>query len=56
MTASDFPLEIKQNLGLEIVETLVKEDLAGRIRYNRPAEGGTEISLRLPRTIEQELH
>lgn len=51
-----FPCEMEPNLGLEIVETLVKEDLAGRIRYNRPAGGGAEISLRLPRTIEQELH
>ncbi len=52
---SGLPENIKPGLGLEIVETLVKEDLNGRLKFNRPANGGTEISLRLPRTIEQEI-
>ena len=47
--------EFERHLGLEIVETLVAEDLNGRIRYNQPGEGGTEISIRLPRAIEKEL-
>ena len=49
------PTTIKSGLGLEIVETLVKEDLNGRLKFNRPTSGGTEISLRLPRTLEQEM-
>ena len=49
------PDSMKPGLGLEIVETLVKEDLYGRLKFNRPLQGGTEISLRLPRSIEQEL-
>jgi signal transduction protein with GAF and PtsI domain len=49
---SGLPPEIKPGLGLEIVETLVKEDLNGRLKFNRPPQGGTEISLRLPRSIE----
>ncbi|MCP4418792.1 MAG: ATP-binding protein, partial [Chloroflexi bacterium] len=49
------PTEIISGLGLEIVETLVKEDLQGQIKFHRPKSGGTEVSLRLPRAIEQEL-
>ena len=49
------PTNMKHGLGLEIVEMLVKEDLHGKLKYNRPSSGGTEISLRLPRSIEQEL-
>lgn len=48
------PPTLTRHLGLEIVETLVHEDLHGRIRYNSPSSGGTEISIRLPRTIEKE--
>jgi two-component sensor histidine kinase len=47
------PKKMKHGLGLEIVETLVKEDLQGRLKFNRPSNGGTEVSLRLPRSIEQ---
>ncbi|VAW35857.1 hypothetical protein MNBD_CHLOROFLEXI01-3985 [hydrothermal vent metagenome] len=50
------PSNMKPNLGLEIVEMLVKEDLQGRLKFNRPPNGGTEASLRLPRSIEQELN
>jgi signal transduction protein with GAF and PtsI domain len=48
------PAELPASLGLEIVETLVNEDLHGRIKFNRPPKG-TEISIRIPRTIEQEM-
>jgi two-component sensor histidine kinase len=48
------PPELPASLGLEIVETLVNEDLHGRIKFNRPPQG-TEISIRIPRTIEQDL-
>lgn len=50
---SGLPAALKPGLGLEIVETLVKEDLNGRLKFNQPLQGGTEVSLRLPRTIEQ---
>jgi two-component sensor histidine kinase len=52
---SGLPDTIQTGLGLEIVETLVQEDLNGRLKFNRPPQGGTEISLRLPRSIEQEV-
>lgn len=45
------PDALQPGLGLEIVETLVKEDLQGRLKFNRPPNGGTEASLRLPRTF-----
>jgi len=41
-----------RGLGLEIVETLVAADLNGRIRFNRPAGGGAEVSIRMPRSLE----
>lgn len=49
------PAELPASLGLEIVETLVNEDLHGRIKFNRLAQG-TEVSIRIPRTIEQEMN
>lgn len=48
------PPDYTRGLGLEIAETLVQDDLRGRIKYNRLTQG-TEISLRLPRSLEQEL-
>jgi two-component sensor histidine kinase len=42
-------------LGLEIATTLARDDLHGRLKFNRPAAGGTEVSIRMPRTLEQEL-
>lgn len=42
------------NLGLEIAQMLVREDLRGRIKFNR-LESGTEISIRVPRSIEHEI-
>ncbi len=47
------PEEIKPNLGLEICETLVREDLNGQIKFNR-MQPGTEVSIRTPRRIEKE--
>lgn len=46
------PDTYSRGLGLEIAETLVREDLHGRLRFNRPSEG-TEVSLRIPRTLEK---
>lgn len=41
----------QKGLGLEIAETLVKEDLQGQLKFNRLSHG-TEVSIRVPRTIE----
>ncbi|MEM7114346.1 MAG: GAF domain-containing protein [Chloroflexota bacterium] len=49
------PLTIERGLGLEITHTLVGEDLRGRLKFNRPAAGGAEVSIRMPRSLEQEL-
>ncbi len=48
------PESFDRGLGLEISETLVTEDLRGKIKFNR-LESGTEVSVRLPRTIEQDI-
>ncbi len=48
------PETFDRGLGLEISETLVTEDLRGKIKFNR-LERGTEVSVRLPRTIEQDI-
>lgn len=44
-----------QGLGLELVHILVTDDLHGRIKFTLLPTGGTEVSLRLPRAIEQAL-
>ena len=49
------PPDYTPGLGLEIATTLVKEDLRGTMRFNQPVEGGTEISIRMPRALEREL-
>jgi two-component system, sensor histidine kinase PdtaS len=41
-----------RGVGLEIVETLVRDDLQGRLRFNR-LPTGTEVTLRIPRSVEQ---
>jgi two-component sensor histidine kinase len=46
------PDEYERSLGLEIAEALVQEDLDGSLRFNR-LESGTEVSIRLPRSIER---
>lgn len=48
------PDGLVRGLGLEIAETLVTEDLNGRLKFNRPTGGGTEVSIRLPRLVERE--
>lgn len=49
------PPEIKPGLGLDLVATLVRDDLHGRFKFNPLPNGGTEVSIRLPREIEREL-
>ncbi len=49
---SGLPEKFSSHLGLEIVETLVKDDLNGRLRFSQPISGGTEVSIRLPRSFE----
>jgi two-component system, sensor histidine kinase PdtaS len=41
-----------RGVGLEIVEELVRDDLGGRLKFNRLAHG-TEVTLRIPRAVEQ---
>jgi len=40
------------NLGLEIVETLVREDLRGKLEFSADAVG-TRVVIRLPRSVER---
>jgi signal transduction protein with GAF and PtsI domain len=42
------PSEIPSSLGLEIVETLVRDDLKGRIKFKR-TKRGARVEIRLPR-------
>jgi len=46
------PPEMKKGLGLELAEMLITDDLHGRIKFQNRPDGGTEISIRLPREIE----
>jgi two-component system, sensor histidine kinase PdtaS len=50
-----FSAHHKRGLGLEIAETLVAEDLRGKIKFNQVSTGGTEVSIRMLRTLEQAL-
>ncbi|MCP5097115.1 MAG: GAF domain-containing protein [Chloroflexi bacterium] len=52
-SGTGFAPDYKRGLGLEIAETLVAEDLRGKIKFNQPTNGGTEISIRMSRAIEQ---
>jgi signal transduction protein with GAF and PtsI domain len=47
-----FPENYLRGLGLVIVETLVFEELNGRLRFNR-LDKGTEVSIRFPRRGEE---
>jgi len=49
------PPNLKYGLGLELTTTLITDDLHGGFKFNTPAGGGTEVSIRLPREIEREL-
>lgn len=46
--ASDF----KPGLGLEIAQTVIRDDFKGRLKFNPVTPHGTEVSIRLPRFIE----
>lgn len=46
------PAHIPTHLGLEITQTLVSEELRGRIKFQARSKG-TEISIRLPRELEK---
>ncbi len=45
---ADFDLEVTDNLGLEIVKTLVRDDLRGELRLT--SEGGTKACIVVPKT------
>jgi two-component system, sensor histidine kinase PdtaS len=49
------PANANHGLGLELAAMLVKEDLHGRLKFNRPETGGTEVSIRIPREVEGEM-
>ena len=46
------PAEMERNLGLEIAEALVGEDLHGELQFNR-LPSGAEVLIRLPRAAER---
>lgn len=46
------PPQMKHGLGLEIAQTLVNDDLRGGIKFHQPQSGGTEVSIRVPRKVE----
>jgi len=48
------PNSYESGLGLEIVETLARDDLDARMKYHR-LQQGTEVSIRIPRKVEREL-
>lgn len=43
------PAAYQPGLGLELAQMLVADDLHGRIRFHRHPQGGTEVSIRVPR-------
>ena len=48
------PRDYHPGLGTELVETLVHEELRGRLSYKR-LEQGTEVTIRLPRAVVEEI-
>ncbi len=48
------PKKVTKGLGMEIAETLVTQDLNGRLKYNR-LDVGTEVSIRLSRKLEHDV-
>lgn len=48
------PQDYLPGLGTELVQTLVHEELRGRLSYAR-LEKGTEVTIRMPRTVVEEL-
>jgi signal transduction protein with GAF and PtsI domain len=49
---SGLPEHYQPGLGTEIIETLVREELRGRLSYNR-LQQGTEVTLRIPRSLTE---
>lgn len=45
----DFDAAIQANLGIQIIRTLIEEDLGGTFRYAASASGGTAATLTIPR-------
>ncbi len=43
-----------QGVGLDIVETLIRDDLRGKLSF-QPLKNGTEVSIRIPREVEHDL-
>lgn len=58
VTVSDdglgLPVDYHPGLGTELVQTLVHEELRGRLAYRR-LEKGTEVTIRLPRHVVEEI-
>jgi two-component system, sensor histidine kinase PdtaS len=48
------PTDYRPGLGLEIVQTLVDNDLRGTLKFNRQ-QPGTEVIIRMPRAVEKDL-
>lgn len=46
------PEQFESGLGLEIAHMLIREDLQGQLKFNPVSPQGTEVSIRLPRTVE----
>ena len=51
---SGLPRDYHPGLGTELVETLVHEELRGRLDYAR-LDRGTEVTIRLPRAVVEEI-
>lgn len=45
----DFDAAVQANLGIQIIRTLIEEDLGGTFRYATGASGGTAATLTIPR-------
>ncbi len=48
------PPNLEYGLGLELTTMLITDDLHGGLKFNALPEGGTEVSIRLPREIERD--
>jgi two-component sensor histidine kinase len=49
------PPNYKPGLGLEIAQALVTDDLRGGMKFHQLPAGGTEVSIRIPRTVEDDI-
>ena len=48
----DFDAHVQANLGIQIIRTLIEEDLGGTFRFARSATGGTAATLIIPKTVD----